>query len=106
MNAFNAGLPGLREERPHPAAKIDVRRQNDVLLVAERGKIHGVLHHAELEIFAHLLRNLNADSFLRFRCRAGDMRRQDHVVELHVRRVFERFDTEHIQRRAGNMAAA
>ena len=56
----------LREERAQAPGEIDEGRELHVLLVGERRQVDGVLHHAQLEILAHLARNLDADGFLRF----------------------------------------
>ena len=50
--------------------------------MAQRGQIDGVLYDAELEILAHLHRDLDANGFLRFRSGAGDVRRENHVLEF------------------------
>ncbi len=84
-NGFDAALAGLREERAETAGEVDVGRELHVLFVAERGQVDGVLHHAELEILAHLHGDLDADGLLRFGGRAGDVRREDHVVEVEGR---------------------
>ena len=104
-DALDAAFAGLREEGAEPAGEIDERRELHVFLVAERGQIDGVLHHAELEILAHLGGDLDADGFLRFCSGAGDVRREDDVVETEVRRVFGRLDGEDVEGRAGDVAA-
>ena len=73
--------------------------------MAERRQIHRILHHAQLEVIAHLAGNLDADGFLRLGRRAGDVRRQNHVVQFGVRRVFRGLFDKHIQRRAGHLPA-
>ena len=65
-NGFDAALAGLRQERAEPPGKIDVGSELHVLFVAQRRQVDRVLHHAELEIFADLHGDLDADGFLRF----------------------------------------
>jgi hypothetical protein len=65
IDGLDAALARLRQERAQPPGQIDVRRQHNILLVAQRGQIHRILHHAELEILAHLPRNLDAHRLLR-----------------------------------------
>ena len=48
--------------------------------------------------------DLNAHGFLRLGGRAGDVRREDHVVELGVGRVLGRLDGEDVESRAGHLA--
>ncbi len=105
VNGLDAALACLRQERSEPSGEIDVRRQLHVLFVAKRGEIHRVLHNAELQILTHLHRDLDADGLLRLSRRAGDMRREDYVVELEIRRVFERLLREYIERRARQLSA-
>ncbi len=104
VNGLDAALAGLREERAETPGEIDEGRELHVLLVAERGKVDGVLHDAELEILAHLHGDLNADGLLRFARGAGDVRREDDVVEFEVGRIFGRLDGEDIERSAGDLA--
>ena len=88
MNGLDAAFAGLGEKGAETSCEIDVGRKLHVLFVAERGQIDGVLHDAELEIFAHLHRDLNADGLLRFGGGPGDVRREDDVLEFEIRRVF------------------
>jgi len=57
----------------------DVRLHLDVLLVAERGHVDGVLDHAALQVLAHLHGDLHADRFLRLEGGAGNVRREQDV---------------------------
>ena len=54
IDGLDAAFAGLRKERAETAGQVDVGRELHVLLVAERRQVDGILHHAELEIFAHL----------------------------------------------------
>jgi hypothetical protein len=66
VNGLDARLACLRQKSTHATRKIDVRCEHNVLLMRERGQVHGILHHAELEIIAHLAGDLNAHGLLRF----------------------------------------
>ena len=105
MNRLNPGLAGLRQKRSHPACKIDIGRQHHILFMTERWQIHCVLYHAQFQILAHLPRYLNAHSFLRLACRSGDVRSQNHIVQLEIRRVFQRLHGKNIQRCASHLSA-
>ena len=54
IDGLDAAFAGLREKRAEAAGEVDVGRELDVLLVAERRQVDGILHDAELEIFADL----------------------------------------------------
>ena len=71
--------------------------------MAQRRQIDCILRHAELEVIAHLPRNLNPHRLLRLARRAGNVRRQNHVLQLRVGRVLRRLFAEHVQRRARNL---
>src|ERR1035438_1392328 len=60
---------------------------------------------AELQIIAHLVRNLNAYCLLRFARGSGDVRSENHVFQIKVRRFLWRFHGENIERRAGHLPA-
>ena len=98
-------LPACARNEPSRPARSMIRRQLHILLVAQRRQIHGVLHHAELEILAHLLRDLYAHRLLRLGRGAGDVRRKNHVVEPEIGRVLGRLNGKHVERRARHLAA-
>ena len=73
--------------------------------MAQRRQVHRVLHHAELQIVAHLPGNLDADRLLRLGRRSGDVRRQNHVAQVRIRRILRRLYRKHVERRPGHVAA-
>ena len=94
----------VREEVAEALGHLDVGRELDVLLVGEAGEVDGVLDDAELQIVAHLHRELDADGLLRFVGRSGDVRSEDDVVELEERGVLGRLVTEDVERGSGDVA--
>ncbi len=64
---------------PSRPAIFDVRRNFAILLVRERRQVDRILHHAQLQILAHLQRDLYADRLLRFGGRSGNVRSQNDV---------------------------
>ena len=98
-------LPACARNEPSRPARSIYGASLHVLLVAQRRQVDGVLHHAQLQILAHLMRDLNAHGLLRFGRRSGDVRRENHVVEIEVGRILGRLDGEHIERRAGHLPA-
>src|ERR1039458_9787479 len=106
LNGFQIPRYRMRQEQPQTFRHVDVRRDLLVLFVRERRQVDRVLHHAELQVVAHLHRQLNADRLLHLIRRTPYVRRQQHVVQAEVRRILQRLMAKDIQRRTGDVARA
>src|SRR5258708_38390912 len=95
---------GVGEEVYEALGHLDVGGDLDVLLVGEGGEVDGVLDDAEFEVVADLHGELDADGFLSLVGCAGDVGREDDVVEVEEGRVFEGLLVEDIEGRAGYVA--
>ena len=62
------------------------------------------LHDAELEVIAHLHRELDTDGFRASSSRASDVRRKNDVLEVMKDRLFKRLLMEDIKRSPSNLA--
>ena len=82
LDALDAGLRKLRKKRSKPSRHLDVWRDLQILFVRQRRQVDGILHDAELQVFAHLQRNLHADGLLRFGSRSGNVRRENHIFKI------------------------
>src|SRR5215470_10556523 len=88
LDAFDTALRELREEGAESSSHFNERRDFEILLVRKRWQIHCILHHTQLQIFAHLQSNLNADCLLRFGGRSGDVGSKNDILQAEERRIL------------------
>ncbi len=95
----------MAEEQSQSFGQCHVRAQRMVLFRGHGRHIHRIQRHAALQILHHLLDNPDADNFLRFFGRPGNMRSSDNRIQAKQFALARRLFFEYIEPRAANLAA-
>ena len=87
-NLFQRPFAYLCQKRSQPLGQNDVRLQFQIFVMRHGRHVYRILDDAILQIFLHLMCDLIADGFLGLESRAGDVRRQNHVLDRRQRRIL------------------
>ena len=94
----------LREEEAELFAQREVRPDGGERLRIDARHVHRIADFAVEQRGADLLRDFDADAFLRFRRRCAEMRREDEIRQPAQRRIGgQRLGLEDIERRGGDL---
>ena len=90
MDALQVAVGERSEKGPQALRHRDVWRKLLIFLVGKRGQFTAFCTTPNLRYSLHLHGNLHADGFLGLGGGAGDMRRENHILQIEVRRVLQR----------------